>query len=303
MSDIDADAAERIARRLQPVISVQGVLWSAKRSLARPSPPPTRAPGPAIGGRAAELCARLTVPAEVGLACSATPEGRPGVVVAPTEGAFAALSRLTARPLDRADRPSCLERSGRVAARPARDRHQRRRRRDRGLRGRSRQPLGRPDGDIVRRYRPGHLGQRQQGSTGQLRRADRRAVRTSDELQARRRSNRPAARPSPRCCRRRALGYRLPLDESATAAPFRGGRQQLPAGLITRRGGGPRLRPRQLPPPGRRSGRPATSGSRDRGRSGNRTAGSPPRGACRRSGSACRLCMVALRHAPSTRRH
>jgi hypothetical protein len=32
MSDIDADAAERIARRLQRVISVQGVLWSAKRS-------------------------------------------------------------------------------------------------------------------------------------------------------------------------------------------------------------------------------------------------------------------------------
>jgi hypothetical protein len=34
MSDIDADAADRIARRLHRVVSVQGVLWSAKSSHA-----------------------------------------------------------------------------------------------------------------------------------------------------------------------------------------------------------------------------------------------------------------------------
>ena len=34
MSDLDTDTAERIARRLGRVVSVQNVLWSAKRSAA-----------------------------------------------------------------------------------------------------------------------------------------------------------------------------------------------------------------------------------------------------------------------------
>jgi hypothetical protein len=51
---------------------------------------------------AQELCGRLTIPAELGLACRAMPAGEQGVIVAPTEGAFAALSRLRVRPLDRA---------------------------------------------------------------------------------------------------------------------------------------------------------------------------------------------------------
>jgi hypothetical protein len=56
-----------------------------------------------VGGAAAdELCGRLTVPAELGLACVDQPGDPPRAVVGPTGGAFAALSQLTLRRLDRA---------------------------------------------------------------------------------------------------------------------------------------------------------------------------------------------------------
>lgn len=52
---------------------------------------------------AQELCADLTIPAELKLSCGPAPAMPAGsVVVAPESGAFASLSRLTIRPLDRA---------------------------------------------------------------------------------------------------------------------------------------------------------------------------------------------------------
>lgn len=55
---------------------------------------------------AADLCGRLTVPAELGLACREQPGDPTRAVVAPTGGAFAALSQLSLRRLDRARDPS-----------------------------------------------------------------------------------------------------------------------------------------------------------------------------------------------------
>lgn len=57
------------------------------------------AAGSAAPGAARQLCAELTLPAELGLACQPLPDGTAGIAVAPTEGAFAALSRLTIREL------------------------------------------------------------------------------------------------------------------------------------------------------------------------------------------------------------
>lgn len=49
-----------------------------------------------------DLCPTLTIPASLGLACAPTEDLAPGAVtVAPTEGSFAALSRLSLRPLER----------------------------------------------------------------------------------------------------------------------------------------------------------------------------------------------------------
>jgi hypothetical protein len=49
---------------------------------------------------AQDLCARLTIPAQLGLTCG--PAAEPGAVeVAPGSGAFAALSRMMVRPLER----------------------------------------------------------------------------------------------------------------------------------------------------------------------------------------------------------
>jgi hypothetical protein len=56
---------------------------------------------PAAPALAADLCASLTIPAPLGLACTAAPMVAPeAVAVAPVDGAFAALSRLTIRPLE-----------------------------------------------------------------------------------------------------------------------------------------------------------------------------------------------------------
>ncbi len=53
---------------------------------------------------AQDLCAALTIPPSLGLACAPAPEAAPGAVsVAPAEGGlFAALSRFSLRPLERA---------------------------------------------------------------------------------------------------------------------------------------------------------------------------------------------------------
>ncbi len=66
---------------------------------------------PLLGGdaTAASLCARLTVPAELGLACRDQTTAPPRAVVAPTGGAFAALSQLSLRQLDRAREPSAWD--------------------------------------------------------------------------------------------------------------------------------------------------------------------------------------------------
>ena len=53
---------------------------------------------------AAGLCDRLTLPVELGLACTPINAGLAGVAVEPTGGGFAALSRMTVRQLDRAAR-------------------------------------------------------------------------------------------------------------------------------------------------------------------------------------------------------
>lgn len=54
---------------------------------------------------AADLCQHLTIPAELGLACTPI-EGDPlGVAVAPAGGGFAALSRLTVRQLEQKNDP------------------------------------------------------------------------------------------------------------------------------------------------------------------------------------------------------
>jgi hypothetical protein len=53
---------------------------------------------PAAPALAADLCAALEIPAALGLACTAAPEA---VAVRPVKGAFAALSRMTVRPLER----------------------------------------------------------------------------------------------------------------------------------------------------------------------------------------------------------
>lgn len=51
---------------------------------------------------AQDLCANVTIPAELHLACAPAPSMPPGsIAVAPEGGAFANLSRLTIRPLDR----------------------------------------------------------------------------------------------------------------------------------------------------------------------------------------------------------
>jgi hypothetical protein len=48
------------------------------------------------------LCGGLTIPAALGLACTTAPDVAPdAVAVAPVGGAFAALSRMTLRPLER----------------------------------------------------------------------------------------------------------------------------------------------------------------------------------------------------------
>jgi hypothetical protein len=61
-------------------------------------------PGTAAG---ADLCDRLSVPAELGLACAPAPGGvaEAAVTVAPSAGGFAALSRLTLRRLERGSDP------------------------------------------------------------------------------------------------------------------------------------------------------------------------------------------------------
>jgi hypothetical protein len=52
----------------------------------------------------AELCGALTIPTQLGLTCTAAPEiGLDAVEVGPVEGTFAALSRLTLRPLTRSE--------------------------------------------------------------------------------------------------------------------------------------------------------------------------------------------------------
>lgn len=59
------------------------------------------ATGPAAS---ADLCTALTIPAQLQLACEPAPESGAGAVaIAPTEGTFAALSRMTVRPLTRAE--------------------------------------------------------------------------------------------------------------------------------------------------------------------------------------------------------
>lgn len=61
---------------------------------------------PAAPSFAADLCASFTIPATVGLACVAAPDTAPeAVAVEPVGGAFAALSRMTVRPLDRSQDP------------------------------------------------------------------------------------------------------------------------------------------------------------------------------------------------------
>lgn len=51
---------------------------------------------------AQDLCSKLVIPAELDLVCTASPNVPPGgVVIAPASGAFAALSRMTVRALDR----------------------------------------------------------------------------------------------------------------------------------------------------------------------------------------------------------
>lgn len=61
---------------------------------------------PAAAAAAQDLCGALTVPPALGLACAPAAEAGPGAVaVAPSEGSFAALSRLSLRPLDRARDP------------------------------------------------------------------------------------------------------------------------------------------------------------------------------------------------------
>ena len=57
--------------------------------------------------RADDLCARLTVPPELGLACAPKDpvDSAAGVAVAPTGGAFAILSQLSLRRLDKAADP------------------------------------------------------------------------------------------------------------------------------------------------------------------------------------------------------
>ncbi|MEK0082306.1 hypothetical protein [Benzoatithermus flavus] len=61
---------------------------------------------PAAPSFAADLCARLTIPATLGLVCVAAPDTAPeAVAVEPVDGAFAALSRMTVRPLDRGGDP------------------------------------------------------------------------------------------------------------------------------------------------------------------------------------------------------
>jgi hypothetical protein len=61
--------------------------------------------GLAAGEAAAqELCAKLTTPPQLDLFCSPAPGSAPGAVeIAPSGGAFSALSRMTVRPLDRED--------------------------------------------------------------------------------------------------------------------------------------------------------------------------------------------------------
>mgnify|MGYP005835832481 CR=1 FL=1 len=56
-------------------------------------------------GAAADPCTRLTLPSELGLACAVQPGDLERAVIAPTAGAFAALSQLTLRRLDRARDP------------------------------------------------------------------------------------------------------------------------------------------------------------------------------------------------------
>lgn len=52
----------------------------------------------------ADLCGALTIPSQLGLACEAAPESGPdAVAVTPVEGTFAALSRMSLRPLARAE--------------------------------------------------------------------------------------------------------------------------------------------------------------------------------------------------------
>ena len=60
--------------------------------------------GLAAGEAAQELCAELTIPPQLDLFCSPAPGSAPGAVeIAPSGGAFSALSRMTVRPLDRED--------------------------------------------------------------------------------------------------------------------------------------------------------------------------------------------------------
>jgi hypothetical protein len=52
-----------------------------------------------------DLCAALAIPPTLGLACEPAPALAPGAVaIAPVEGTFAALSRMTLRPLERSGR-------------------------------------------------------------------------------------------------------------------------------------------------------------------------------------------------------
>ncbi|HMR31554.1 MAG TPA: hypothetical protein PKA09_11400 [Geminicoccus sp.] len=54
---------------------------------------------------AADLCPRLTIPAELGLACAPIAGDPLGVAVEPAAGGFAALSRMTVRQLEQKDDP------------------------------------------------------------------------------------------------------------------------------------------------------------------------------------------------------
>lgn len=54
---------------------------------------------------AADLCPRLTIPAELGLACAPIPGDPAAVAIEPAGGGFAALSRMTVRQLGQKDDP------------------------------------------------------------------------------------------------------------------------------------------------------------------------------------------------------